>query len=46
MPPILHHKGNQWTTRSLRVTLANSRMCGWRRLDVVRLIRELLYDAV
>jgi Recombinase len=23
--------GNQWTTRSLRVTLANPRMCGWRR---------------
>jgi DNA invertase Pin-like site-specific DNA recombinase len=25
--------GNQWTTRSLRVTLANPRMCGWRRLN-------------
>lgn len=25
--------GNEWTTRSLRVTLANPRMCGWRRLN-------------
>ncbi len=25
--------GNQWSTRSLRVTLANPRMCGWRRLN-------------
>jgi recombinase len=25
--------GNQWTTRSLRVTMANPRMCGWRRLN-------------
>ncbi|MGH4007134.1 MAG: recombinase family protein [Pseudonocardiaceae bacterium] len=25
--------GNQWITRSLRVTFANPRMCGWRRLN-------------
>lgn len=24
--------GNLWTSRSLRVTLANPRLCGWRRL--------------
>jgi DNA invertase Pin-like site-specific DNA recombinase len=24
--------GNDWTARSLRVTLANPRLCGWRRL--------------
>jgi hypothetical protein len=29
VPTVL---GDQWTTRSLRVTLANPRMCGWRRL--------------
>lgn len=25
--------GNEWTTRSLRVTLANPRLCGWRKLN-------------
>src|SRR4051812_40283248 len=25
--------GNQWSARSLRVTLANPRMCGWRMLQ-------------
>lgn len=24
---------NEWTTRSLRATLGNPRMCGWRRLN-------------
>lgn len=30
---VLTTLGNQWTQRSLRATLANPRLCGWRRIN-------------